>query len=373
VAGVDELVERSGELKREVLAFAMGPAFKRELRKQLTVRFGNPAIIDQKQDLENFFDWFIQQYRRPDGRTIVDGFLDTRPDLPDADRMFLLGWRDVVEGVFEITGRDGPALVAVNVIDDLEYRIRTNVGPSIFRGMPRRSFLIARVVPVGTQWLLSGVSARFPASERARLMQIAASMAMKHPELVYRNPHLLARSWEIQRAERRAFIEHFGSDTIVMDTTELPERMGPYFASRRAAPSFAEQFITTALSKLKSSTQTVGLIYDEADGLIVCGDYQLLEEAFAEPARIRDRRYRRVVRGYLTDDSLGPVPLVRLAEQDHGKASQVFQRVTNNATFCWPQDGEPLLRRHKPSWYARPQLPRIVVLNDRLSPHLAVS
>ncbi|MGH3822564.1 MAG: hypothetical protein ACRDRA_06955 [Pseudonocardiaceae bacterium] len=69
-------------------------------------------------------------------------------------------------------------LVAVNVIDDLEYRVRANVGPAIFRQMPRRSFLVGRVVPVGTQWLLSGVSARFPTSERARLMRLAAGMAL---------------------------------------------------------------------------------------------------------------------------------------------------------------------------------------------------
>lgn len=243
---IDELVERSGDLKREVLAFATGPARKHEFRKQLTARFGDPAIIDQEEDLENFFDWFIQQYRSADGRTVVDGFLDTRPDLSDPDRAFLLGWRDVVEGVFEVTGRDGPALVAVNVIDDLDYRIRANVGPSIFRRMPRRSFLVARVVPVGTQWLLSGVSAPFPASERATLMQVAAGMAMDHPELVYRNPDLLARSWEVQRADRRAFIEHFGSDTIVMGVTELPERIRAYFTSRRAAPSVAEQFVAAA-------------------------------------------------------------------------------------------------------------------------------
>jgi hypothetical protein len=370
---IDELVERSGDLKREMLEFATGPVLKRELRKQLTVRFGDPAIIDREEDLENFFDWFIQQYRRPDGRTVVDGFVDTRPDLSDPDRAFLLGWRDVVEGVFEVTGRDGPALVAVNVIDDLEYRIRANVGPSIFRRMPRRSFLVARVVPVGTQWLLSGVSAPFPASERATLMQVAAGMAMDHPELVYRNPALLARSWEVQHAHRRAFIEHFGSDTIVMGMTELPEQIRAYFTSRRAAPSVAEQFLATTLTELKPSTRTVGLIYDEADGLSVCADYRLLEEVFAEPARVRDRRYRRIVRSYLTEDSLSPVPLVRLAERDHGKASQVFRRVTNNATFSWPEDGEPLLRRHKPTWYARPQLPRTVVLNDRLLPHLAVS
>jgi hypothetical protein len=38
----------------------------------------------------------------------------------------LLGWRDVVEGVFEIRDRAGNAITAVNLIDELTYRIRAN-------------------------------------------------------------------------------------------------------------------------------------------------------------------------------------------------------------------------------------------------------
>jgi Periplasmic binding protein-like domain len=34
-------------------------------------------------------------------------------------------------------------------VDDLTYRVRSNMGTSVFRQMPRRSFLITRLVPVG--------------------------------------------------------------------------------------------------------------------------------------------------------------------------------------------------------------------------------
>jgi hypothetical protein len=154
VTQIDELVERSGPLKQEVLDLAGRPMFDRAFQSEIHRRFGDP-VAAKEAEIHNFFDWFIQQYRRPDGQTIVDCFLETRPDIPPAERDFLVGWRDVVEGRFEVTGRADPVLVTVNVIDDLEYRIRANVGPAIFDHLPPGSFLISRVVPLGEEWLIS--------------------------------------------------------------------------------------------------------------------------------------------------------------------------------------------------------------------------
>jgi hypothetical protein len=67
-------------------------------------------------------DRFALQYRLPDGKTVVDRFVASRPDLDAADREMLLGWRDPVEGIFEIRGRDGDAIILLNLLDDLEYR-----------------------------------------------------------------------------------------------------------------------------------------------------------------------------------------------------------------------------------------------------------
>ncbi len=368
---VEELVERSGDLKREVLEFAMTPRFERALRQQLQSRYGKVVVADE-QELDNFFDWFIQQYRRPDGRTVVDCFVESRSDLPEAEREFLRDWRDVVEGVFEVTERDGPTLVAVNLIDDLEYRIWANVGPSIFDLMPAGSFLVTRVVPVGGQWLISGVAATYGADTRDELLSVAAEMAVRHPELVYRNPDRLARGWELQEADRAAFIEHFGSDAVVLDVAKAPERMRRFFASRHGENPVAEQWVSM-LDRLDPSVESVGLVYDETDGLAVLADYRLAEEVFADPDLVRERRYRRLMKRYLTDDSVSPVPLVRLAERDHGNAERVFRRLTGNPGFSWPEDGEALLRRHKPWWYGRPPLPRTVVISDRLVPHLIAS
>jgi hypothetical protein len=74
--------------------------------------------------------------------------------------------RDVVQGPFEVQRRDGPALIVVNIMDDLTYRERSNMGTSVFRQMPRRSFLITRLAPVGKEWMLSGPTSVLRPAER---------------------------------------------------------------------------------------------------------------------------------------------------------------------------------------------------------------
>ena len=59
----------------------------------------------------------------------METFVSAHPELADADRQMLLGWRDVVEGVFEIRERDGEAIIAVNLIDELTYRARRGSPP----------------------------------------------------------------------------------------------------------------------------------------------------------------------------------------------------------------------------------------------------
>jgi hypothetical protein len=362
---IEELVERSSSLKREVLDFSRHPRFDRTFRSEIRRRFGDP-IVAEEPEIANFLDWFIQQYRRPDGKTVVDCFLDTRPDLPPAEREFLMGWRDVVEGTFEVIGRADPVLTAVNVIDDLEYRIRTNAGPEIFDHFPIGSFLVTRLVPLGEEWLMSGQPLTFGADQRDHILKVAAEAALEHPELAFRNPERLARAWELQAAERDAFIDHFGDDIVMLPLDDAAARLAGFSAQRYGIDAMARIVDSAPLR-----AETVGLIYDETDGLGVYFDLHLVEEAFADPERTRKRLHREALRGYLTDESLSPVPLIRMAERDHAAADRVFRRLLGKPRFSWSSDGEALLRTHKPAWYAGPPQPRVAVLGERLAPYAA--
>jgi hypothetical protein len=365
---IEELVERSGSLKGELLDFARRPQFDRAFRREIHQRFGDPIVADEDK-IANFFDWFIQQYRRPDGKTIVDCFLEARPELPPAEREFLLGWRNVIEGIFEVTGRADPALLTINVIDDLEYRIRANVGPAIFDNFPPGSFIVTRAVPLGDEWLLSGIMSSYTAERRDEVLPVAADMALRRPELVFRNPERLARGWELQASERAAFIDHFGSDAVTLHVDDAAKRLAEFGAKRYSGATVDP--MKTIADSVPPWAESVGLIYDGSDGLGVYFDLHLVEEAFAEPELCRKRQYRETLKNYLTEESLSPVPLIRLAERDHHNAGRVFRLLTGKPRFTWVKDGETLLRKHKPAWYEHPPLPRISVIGDRLTPYAA--
>src|SRR5262245_28353246 len=138
-----DLLERSVELKQAVLEFIMQPRFDRAVRKAIEQRFG-PVLELEEAAYMNFLDWFIMQYQLPGGHTVVEQYVAAHPKLPEADRELLLGWRDVVEGIFEVKERDGHALLIFNLLDEMTYRVYSNVGPAIFGAMRRRSFINAR-------------------------------------------------------------------------------------------------------------------------------------------------------------------------------------------------------------------------------------
>jgi hypothetical protein len=171
-------------------------------------------------------DQFVLQHRLPDGRTPVERYVDARKDLSPVEREMLLGWRDVVEGLFEVRARDGDALVLLNLIDDLEYRTYSNMGRTAFRGMSKGGFVVGRLVPIapypGT-WLVSGGIASFRKADGPQIAQIALETAAEHPALVFRNPDKIAQGWERMHRDREAFIACFGADQVVLPPVEAQE------------------------------------------------------------------------------------------------------------------------------------------------------
>ena len=171
------------ELKRQLVEFARSRRFSRQFDQAL--RAGSRGKAVDESEFINIIDHFILQRPLPDGRTVVEAFVSAHPELAEADRQMLLGWRDVVEGVFEIRERDGESIITANLIDELTYRVYSNAGPIALVPMKPGCFMIARIVPIGDGWMLSGTQQTFGASQRAGVLQVAAELAAKHPRLMF--------------------------------------------------------------------------------------------------------------------------------------------------------------------------------------------
>lgn len=115
----------------------------------------------------------------------------------------------------------------------MTYAIRSNAGSRAVEPMRRGLFMMARVVPIGTDWMFSGAQRLYPRSERAAMLLAAADLAVKYPRLVFRNPEKVAQAWELQRHERDHFIRFFGSDTIILPGSQIPARLDEFRMTTR--------------------------------------------------------------------------------------------------------------------------------------------
>jgi hypothetical protein len=376
--GLAVLIERSAELKRDLVDFACSPRLERSLAAAML-----EAGLDEPEEADaiNTIDRFALQYRRADGKTVVDRFVASRPDLDAADREMLLGWRDPVEGIFEIRGNDGDAIILLNLIDDLEYRTYSNMGRAVFRRLPRGGFVHARLVsirPVPGAWLVSGTMSPYPRSAGAQIAQAAIKAATTRPELVFRNPEKVKQGWEQMREDRAGFVEFFGGGELVLPPAEAAERLNAYYRHRQEA-ALARQPTRRRPPNLPgldvpafelppglAGADTIGVIYDETDGLNFYPDYGMLRDLFGNPGLAADKRYADTLRGYLRSQTIAPLPLQRLAAAHPDTVDAVFRKILRRRDFTWAEHGEALMRRRKAWYYRHEPRPGVSVIGDRL-------
>src|SRR5580692_7880219 len=105
-----DLVERAGALRGMLVDFALSDRFDREFTAVIARQFPGGPVTDEAM-FTMTVDHFALQHRLPSGTTVVQEFVADHPELPAAERDMLLAWQDVVEGLFEITGKDRDAVL----------------------------------------------------------------------------------------------------------------------------------------------------------------------------------------------------------------------------------------------------------------------
>ncbi|MFF1499083.1 hypothetical protein ACFVZR_04210 [Streptomyces sp. NPDC058316] len=376
-----DLIERSATLKERLVAFAQSARFDRWLTPLLLEAAGPERQLDEDEAIR-ITDHFILRHRLPGGSTVVDRFVAARKDLTAFDREMLLGWRDPVEGVFEIRRRERDGVVLLNLVNDLEFRTYSNVGRTAFRGVSKGGFLHTCLVPVHSTdgaWLVSGAMSYYPRSSAVEIAQAALGLATSRPELVFHNPAKIEQGWQRMREDRAAFIEFCGSDELVLPPAEAEERLNAYYRRRQDATVDGQSGRARGrrlpgpglpLFELPwelADSDTIGVIYDHVDGLNFYADYGMLRDLFEDPALAGRREHQDLLRTYLREESITPLPIRRLANAHPDAADVVFRKLLRKPGFTWSEHGDALLRRRKPWYYESEPRPGVSVIGDRLS------
>jgi hypothetical protein len=372
------LLARAAELKGELVTFARSPRFAKRLDPLLAAAVNRDGVLDEGAAVLTF-DHFALQHRLADGSTVVERFVaQRRPPLEGAEREMVLGWRDVVEGCFEVRGFDGDAVEFHNLLDDVVYLVYSNVGRAAFSALRTGMFVIGRIVPLHPATearLVSGNLAVYPKSTGKLVAKIAVEQLVGHPGLMRRNPALLRRAWEMQAEHRAEFIAQVGADLVILPPRAAEKTLREHYDRLRRkatkkgpAPARLGEFPDELLA-----ADTVALIFDDVEGLSFFRDFGRLDDLFADPALARDRTYLNLLRSYLRDDSVSPLAIRRLVSRHPDGADRVFRALLNKPGFSWPRDGEKLLERHKKSFLSREPTPSVSLVGDRLAELLGIT
>lgn len=381
-----ELIARSADLKSELVAFVQHARFDRQLTALLRDAAGAGPLDEAI--LVRTIDHFALEYRLRDGGTVVERFVaQRRPPLTDDERAMLLGWRDVVEGYFEVhpaADDDLAAVVLHNLVDDLHYPVHSNIGPEVVAALQPGMFVYCRIVPVHPatgHWLISGHLLPFPSSSGPVLARAAQEVLIADPSLLRRNRDLYQRAWQLQADARAAFLDFFGTDLVILPPVtaqaELIEYYRHYLArvdtgahdtpTGAAAPHALTAEQMGRLPEDYLDADSVGLIYDGTEGLNYYQDFGRLDAMFADPALAGDHTHIALLRAYLDDDTVSALPLRRLAHRHPDGVDPVFRTLLRRPGFSWHRDGENLLRTRKSEFFQQQTAPSFTVTGQRLA------
>jgi hypothetical protein len=359
---LDRLVARSGDLKVALVTFAQHQRFRRAMSAAAAQDVGSAS--DPETEAIEFMEHFMLRHRFEDGQTLVEKFAAERTDLPQDERDMLLGWVNPIEEILQIQRIEGQSLVATSLFNDLTYRVRSNMGVQVFRPMPG-SFVALKLVPVLDEWLVSGVMVPFGADLAENVHGFAARRAMDHPEVTFRNPEHLETAWKVQREDRDAFVEFFGSDVVILPRDECRRQ---FLAFRRSRQPGADDRSLGEV-ELPFTEHPIAMIYDEVEGMGFFTEYGAFLEGFENPTQVDQKSHAELVLSYLHDDTTGAAPFRACARRNPATVDEVLARPLGRPGFSWARDGEALLLEFKP-WLGGQQ-PRIVPLTPRLAEYVA--
>ncbi|WP_141576275.1 hypothetical protein [Actinomadura sp. WMMA1423] len=220
---------RAGDLKGELVSFAMSDRVSDVLEELILDAFPGGFVHDEGVFAAAIED-FLFTHRLPNGSRVVERFVAEHRDLEEQDKALVLGWLDNVQGMFEIMepyGDDG--IIAYNHVDELTYRVRSNMGPKGVESLTPGTIVIGGIVPVGAEWMISGTPMAFAAEQADDVLAGLPEIVMRYPARAFRNPEILARARELQDEQRRAFIDLYGDDLTVVSGDEVDQTLMAFY------------------------------------------------------------------------------------------------------------------------------------------------
>jgi len=301
--------------------------------------------------------------RLEDGRPLLDVFAAADAGLSPDEAAMVRGWSEVVEAPFRVGRVEGRAWELENLLDGLTYRVWMGVAQD--EAPP--AHLMARLVPLGPDWVCIGHAVPHPAGARARLLVVAARLAILRPALLLRNPAYLDQARRCQRVHHELFVEFFGGDEVVLAHGEFTRRLQEFIAlqaSRAVEGRAAAQHALGVPLRVLARARSVGLVSTAEAGVTFLPNYAAFLAGFGAEASAAEQA---LVLQYLRTPALDLLPFDRAAGRDAAAVSRTLARLLERPDLDWARDRDALRREFKRVGAVRPS---VYVLPPLLQAHV---
>ena len=166
------------------------------------------------------------------GKTILDLFLANHPDLTNADRQLILGWRKSFVGLLSIVQIWPDGLEIMNWLTAKHYRLQfTDLSAQTATSRLKiGDVIIAQISPIlNLDWAILTPWIALGKLGKPKLAVAIGTFRQNYPHYLYSDaPEQLAASWQSVAVYHDRFVEFFGTDEITLTGRELELRIGEF-------------------------------------------------------------------------------------------------------------------------------------------------
>jgi hypothetical protein len=216
-SAIIELIQTSPEMASSLESFAA---------KQLT---RNPQLDSGQRKL------LVHRFAiegEVDGKTPLDLFLATAPDLTLADRKLIGSWRRSFVGLLGVVQVFPNGLEVMNWLTAKHYRIQftDESSQAAMSRLKVGDVIIAQISPiVDIDWAILTPWISLGRLGRPKLAVAVGAFRKNYPHYLYTDaPQQLEAAWESVAVYHDRFVEFFGTDEITLSGSQLQTRIGEF-------------------------------------------------------------------------------------------------------------------------------------------------
>ena len=167
-----------------------------------------------------------------DGKSPLDLFLATQPDLSLEDRQTIANWRRSFVGLLTIVQIFPNGLEVMNWLTAKHYRVQFTDEPSqtAMSRLKVGDLIVAQLSQIaGIDWAILAPWVALGRLGRPKLAVAVGTFRQNYPHYLYSDaPDELAAAWDSVVVYHDRFVEFFGSDEITLTGKQLQTRIGEF-------------------------------------------------------------------------------------------------------------------------------------------------